>query len=284
MNYKDINDKWKAFLFENTFKEDIVFNPEQEKKKKKKKKEKKAEKKKEDGKEIITNEFEEYEEENESLEEFSGVGGIAGYVANAFHSKPKKKVKKRKYKKLEEEAPFLGTASKEYTLDPELEKNYQASIAPKNPNYLSAAGTGLQLKTDTGIVDAGIRAGFNKQTGKPEKPSVVLQLPNQNIEASYDLEARKLQGRYGDYSGQVGFDPASGYPVSGKFGKNPSQESPLGFNVSYEKGPKGKDKAGVEASLPINKNLRFTAGMTRDLGSKDPNYYTFGLGGKFEEE
>ena len=44
MNYKDINDKWKSFLFENTFKEDIIFNPEQQKKKKKRKKEKKAEK------------------------------------------------------------------------------------------------------------------------------------------------------------------------------------------------------------------------------------------------
>ena len=38
MNYKDINDKWKSFLFENTFKEDVIFDPEQEKKKKKKKK------------------------------------------------------------------------------------------------------------------------------------------------------------------------------------------------------------------------------------------------------
>ena len=45
MNYKDINDKWKSFLFENTFKEDVIFNPEQEKKKKKRKKEKNAEKK-----------------------------------------------------------------------------------------------------------------------------------------------------------------------------------------------------------------------------------------------
>ena len=77
MNYKDINDKWKSFLFENTFKEDVIFSPDQEKKKKKRKKEKNAEKKKEDGKEIITNEFEEFEEER--LEEFSGAGGIAGY-------------------------------------------------------------------------------------------------------------------------------------------------------------------------------------------------------------
>ena len=77
MNYKDINDKWKSFLFENTFKEDIIFSPEQEKKKKKKKKEKNAEKKREDGKEIITNEWEDLEEN--PIGEASGAGGIAGY-------------------------------------------------------------------------------------------------------------------------------------------------------------------------------------------------------------
>ena len=53
MNYKDINDKWKSFLFENTFKEDIIFDPEQEKKKKIKKKEKSAKKKKEDGQDTL---------------------------------------------------------------------------------------------------------------------------------------------------------------------------------------------------------------------------------------
>ena len=77
MDYKDINDKWKSFLFENTFKEDVIFDPEQEKKKKKKKKEKNAEKKREDGKEVITNEWEEFEEENESLEEMSAMSGGA---------------------------------------------------------------------------------------------------------------------------------------------------------------------------------------------------------------
>ena len=75
MNYKDISDKWKSFLFENTFKEDVIFDPEQEKKKKKKKKEKNAEKKREDGKEIITNEYEEFGED--PIEETSTVSGLA---------------------------------------------------------------------------------------------------------------------------------------------------------------------------------------------------------------
>ena len=58
MNYKDINDKWKSFLFENAFKEDKIIDP-----KKKKKKRKPEKKHKEDGKEIITNEYEEFENE-----------------------------------------------------------------------------------------------------------------------------------------------------------------------------------------------------------------------------
>ena len=76
MNYKDINDKWKSFLFENTFKEDVIFDPEQEKKKKKKKKEKNTEKKREDGKEIITNEYEEFGED--PIEEISSMSGGPG--------------------------------------------------------------------------------------------------------------------------------------------------------------------------------------------------------------
>ena len=78
MNYKDINDKWKAFLFENTFKEDIIFNPELEKKKKKKKQHKHLSKKKASEKELIANEWEEAEQENESLEEMSAMSGVPG--------------------------------------------------------------------------------------------------------------------------------------------------------------------------------------------------------------
>jgi len=36
MNYKEINDKWKVFLTENTFKEEIIIKPEKKKRKKKK--------------------------------------------------------------------------------------------------------------------------------------------------------------------------------------------------------------------------------------------------------
>jgi len=114
MNYSDINNKWKQFLAENTFKEDALFNKEKKKKHKEKKKERK------DGKEIIVseednevNEFEEFEEavinepsgsgtnkatdpvEEEKIEETSTVsgGGISFGVGNAFAPKKKKKKK-----------------------------------------------------------------------------------------------------------------------------------------------------------------------------------------------
>jgi len=110
MNYKDINNKWKQFLNENTFKEDALID---------KKKNKKKDKKREDGKEIIVseddvNEWEEFEEtvvnglsgaesdtndatdsveEEKQLEEMSAMSGgaVQGYAGNAFA--PKKKIK-----------------------------------------------------------------------------------------------------------------------------------------------------------------------------------------------
>ena len=123
MNYKDINDKWKSFLFENTFKEDIIFSPEQEKKKKKRKKEKNSEKKKEDGKDIITNEYEEFdewtlpssrnegtqsagyndavsvEENKEELEEMSSMSGgdVVGHAGGSTGPWMSKKAFKRKW-------------------------------------------------------------------------------------------------------------------------------------------------------------------------------------------
>ncbi len=63
MNYKDINDKWKMFLTENAFKEDIVIKPEKDKKKKKKGK-----------KEIIVSEEDDVNEWEE-LEEISAMSG-----------------------------------------------------------------------------------------------------------------------------------------------------------------------------------------------------------------
>jgi hypothetical protein len=120
MDYNDINNKWKLFLAENTFKEDKLVNP----KKKKKKKHK------EDGKEIIvsdkqkcmdegsdcmeernenygsfansgSNTSEGYAEnalEEDQLEEMSGMSGgaVAGYAANAFGDVPFKRKKPRK--------------------------------------------------------------------------------------------------------------------------------------------------------------------------------------------
>lgn len=102
MNYKEINDKWKVFLTENAFKEDIVIKPGKDKKKKKK-----------DKKEIIVsekddvNEWEEFQQDeavinepsgaegynDKSLEEMSAMSGgaVQGYAGNAFA--PKKKVK-----------------------------------------------------------------------------------------------------------------------------------------------------------------------------------------------
>lgn len=69
MNYSDINNKWKQFLSENTFKEDIVIKPEKKKKKKKK--------------EIIVsekddvNEWEEFEHQDESV--INEPSGSEGY-------------------------------------------------------------------------------------------------------------------------------------------------------------------------------------------------------------
>lgn len=61
MNYKDINDKWKVFLTENTFKEDKVIPSKKKKRHKDKKK-------------LITS-----ENETEELDEMSGAGAVAGY-------------------------------------------------------------------------------------------------------------------------------------------------------------------------------------------------------------
>lgn len=102
MNYKDINDKWKSFLFENTFKEDKLIDTDKAKKKKKRKPEKKN---KEDGKEIITNEYEEFENEavinepsgsetnkavdsveEEQLEEISTMSGEPGVSSAEGHT------------------------------------------------------------------------------------------------------------------------------------------------------------------------------------------------------
>lgn len=81
MNYKEISDKWKVFLAENTFKEDVVIKP--EKKKRKDKKEiivSEKEKCMEEGSGCMDEleEFEEFEEDK-TLEEFSGVGAISGF-------------------------------------------------------------------------------------------------------------------------------------------------------------------------------------------------------------
>ena len=112
MDYSDISNKWKQFLAENTFKEDVLIN--KDKKKKAKKKERK------DDKEIIVSEedsvseWEEFQEavlnepsgtdgnnavnsveEEESLEEMSAMsaGAVHGYAGNAFA--PKKKLRRR---------------------------------------------------------------------------------------------------------------------------------------------------------------------------------------------
>lgn len=65
MEYKDINDKWKAFLAENTFKEDKVIGDKKKKRRKDKKK-------------LITSEND--SESSEELDEMSGAGSVAGYA------------------------------------------------------------------------------------------------------------------------------------------------------------------------------------------------------------
>lgn len=57
MDYSDINNKWKQFLNENTFKEDKIIDPNKKKKKKKAKED--------GGKEVITNEWEEFQHQDE---------------------------------------------------------------------------------------------------------------------------------------------------------------------------------------------------------------------------
>lgn len=120
MNYKDINDRWKSFLLENTFKEDMIINPDKEKGKKKSKKKvgpppKKAKELMTDPSFVVKNEWEEFEneavinepsgsetnkavdsvEEEEQLEEMSSMssGAVQGY-AGSFMSK---KAFKRKW-------------------------------------------------------------------------------------------------------------------------------------------------------------------------------------------
>lgn len=69
MNYKEISDKWKVFLAENAFKEDIVIKPEKKKKK-----------------EIIVSE-EDNVNEYEELEEMSAMSGAGGGDVQGFASK-----------------------------------------------------------------------------------------------------------------------------------------------------------------------------------------------------
>ena len=72
MNYKEINDRWKIFLSENTFKEDILIKDKPRKKPRKK------------SKKILTSEEE--QEPEEQIEEMSGMSGgaVQGYAGNAF--------------------------------------------------------------------------------------------------------------------------------------------------------------------------------------------------------
>jgi len=134
MNYKDINDKWKSFLLENTFKEDMIINPDEEKDEINKKNNKKKNKKKvgpppKKAKELMTdpsfvvkNEWEEFENEavinepsgsetnkavdsveEEQLEEMSAMSGgpgassVEGYAGGAGGSFMSKKAFKRKW-------------------------------------------------------------------------------------------------------------------------------------------------------------------------------------------
>ena len=125
MNYKDINDKWKSFLLENTFKEDMIINPDEEKgkgnKKKSKKKvgppPKKAKELMTDPSFVVKNEYEEFDEdqmadgdgagynnavdavEENQLEEMSAMSGgaVEGHAGGAGGSFMSKKAFKRKW-------------------------------------------------------------------------------------------------------------------------------------------------------------------------------------------
>ena len=81
MNYKDINDKWKSFLFENTFKEDMIINPDKGEKKKSKKKvgppPKKAKELMTDPSFVVKNEYDEFHESDDQLEETSTISSGA---------------------------------------------------------------------------------------------------------------------------------------------------------------------------------------------------------------
>lgn len=105
MNYKDINNKWKMFLAENTFKEDVLLSKDKKKKKSKKKNKKELIVSEEDN----VSEWEEFEEavinepsgsdgndainsvEEEKIEEMSAMSGgaVQGYAGNAFATKKK---------------------------------------------------------------------------------------------------------------------------------------------------------------------------------------------------
>ena len=113
MNYKEISDKWKVFLAENAFKEDIVIKPEKKKNRKKDKKEiivSEKEKCMDEGSGCMEelDEFEEFQDESvinepsgsegyndNALEEMSAMsaGAVSGYAGNAFDTK--EKVKRR---------------------------------------------------------------------------------------------------------------------------------------------------------------------------------------------
>lgn len=297
MDYKDINDRWKKFLFENTFKEDKLIDPDKAKKKKKQKPEARD---KEDGKQIITNEFEDFEE---SLEEMSGMSGgsVSFGVGNAFNTK-KKKRKKNKYEFLEEEEggeAIRKTPGKPEQETPEerVKRIYNQS---QNPISLTTPGgpnirAGVKGSIDNiGSADIGTNVRVNPKTGIPEVggPSVVVQgagpnlknwsgrlnLPNQKNpkeEPSFDVTKASSEGSpwgvgvgrtpEGSWTGNVGYK-GDGLGAGVKVKYNPKTKKYEEVGADVELGEKAGKYGQLAFGAEVNPNdYRANLKWTKDF-------------------
>lgn len=296
MNYKDINDRWKKFLFENTFKEDMIISPDEGKKKKNKKKVGPPPDK---AKKIITNEFEEFDESGDQLEEMSGMsgGGVSFGVGNAFNTK-KKKRKKNKYEFLEEEE--VNISKKREKLETPEERIKGIYNQSQNPISLTTPGgpnirAGVKDSIDNiGSADIGTNFIVNPKTGIPEVggPSVVVQgagpnlknwsgrlnLPNQKNpkeEPSFDVTKASSEGSpwgvgvgrtpEGSWTGNVGYK-GDGLGAGVKVKYNPKTKKYEEVGADVELGEKAGKYGQLAFGAEVNPNdYRANLKWTKDF-------------------
>lgn len=288
MNYSDINNRWKQFLAENTFKEDALIDKEKKKKHKEKKKERK------DGKEIIVseedevNEFEEFEESLEEMSAMSGMGSgggdVQGYAGNAFAQSKKKS----KYKKLEEEDTVKPKEPPRIT---NVSAPGQRFVAPaqqpatqkKSPKFdLTSAGgpeIGLKLKAPTSVADVGLGAKvkFDPKTGKPKlaQPSAAIRSGNYSGEFTPDsFNLNKASSQGSPWTAGVGRDADKKWSANVGY---EGEQVGAGIRGTYDPKQQRVSNVGADLRIGADGKPQFTAGLEGDPNNPNDIRYSAGL-------